>query len=211
VERTNEQWLRDLSEPGAARERALADLGRILRSGLPFALSTWLPRSDPKFDPLVGDVVQETLLKVVDRLHTFEGRSKFTTWAQKIAVRIALSELRRKRWQDRSFDELVAGQNALQVRLAENPQGIDPERAVLQSDMLARVQRIIAQELTEKQRTALLALGVQGMPAEEVARRLGMTRNALYKLMHDARVRLKDRLAAEGLDAGQVLAVFETG
>jgi len=211
VERSNEEWLRDLSEPGAAREQALAELDRILRGGLPFALSTWLPRSDPKFDPLVEDVVQETLLKVVDRLNTFEGRSKFTTWAQKISVRIALSELRRKRWQDRSFDALVAGENALQVRFAGSLQGTDPERAALQADMLAHVQRIITEELTEKQRTALLALGVQGMPAEEVARRLGMTRNALYKLMHDARVRMKDRLAAEGLDAQQVLSAFEAG
>ncbi|NOH03849.1 MAG: hypothetical protein HND47_18735 [Chloroflexi bacterium] len=35
-------------------------------------------------------------------MDTFEGRSLFTTWVHKIAIRIALTELRRKRWRDAS-------------------------------------------------------------------------------------------------------------
>jgi RNA polymerase sigma-70 factor (ECF subfamily) len=57
----------------------------------------------------------------------------------------------------------------------------------------------------------MLAIIVQDMPIEEVARKMGMGRNALYKLLHDARLRLKHRLAAEGLAASEVLAVFEQG
>lgn len=47
-----------------------------------------------------GSKTQETLLRVLDQLDTFEGRSLFTTWVHKIAIRIALTELRRKRWRD---------------------------------------------------------------------------------------------------------------
>jgi RNA polymerase sigma-70 factor (ECF subfamily) len=206
VDRTNETWLQDLGSPGERQEAALRDLGRIIRAGLPYALSTWLPASDPNFDALADDVVQETLLRILDRLDTFEGRSKFTTWANKIAVRIALTELRRKRWQDRSLEGILERAPDGRIVTGRNP---SPERSALQSDLLAHIQGLIDNELTDKQRTAMIALGVQGMPAEEVARRMGMTRNALYKLMHDARKRLKARLADEGLDLDEVMAAFE--
>ena len=75
--------------------------------------------------------------------------------------------------------------------------------------MLARVRRIIEEELTDRQRQALVLLGVQDMPMEEAARKLKTNRNALYKLLHDARLRLKNRLAAEDLSAHEVLSLFE--
>ena len=46
---------------------------------------------------------------------------------------------------------------------------------------------------------------------EEAARRLKTNRNALYKLLHDARLRLKQRLQTEGLTAQEVLEAFEEG
>jgi RNA polymerase sigma-70 factor (ECF subfamily) len=64
------------------------------------------------------------------------------------------------------------------------------------------------EELTDKQRTALTAI-MEGFPLEEAARRLGTNRNALYKMLHDARLRLKKRLEKEGLTPSEVLAVFE--
>ena len=77
--------------------------------------------------------------------------------------------------------------------------------------MLARIRRVIDEELTERQRRALIMLGMQGMPMEEAAKRLKTNRNALYKLLHDARLRLKQRLQTEGLDAQEVLTAFEEG
>ena len=99
-ERTNEQWVAELSGPGEAQEIALSDPRAIIMRGLPYALSKWLKPSDPQFESLSEEVAQDTRLRVLDSLHGFEGRSKFTTWVHKIAVRIALTELRRKRWRD---------------------------------------------------------------------------------------------------------------
>jgi RNA polymerase sigma-70 factor (ECF subfamily) len=67
---------------------------------------------------------------------------------------------------------------------------------------------MLAEDLTERQRRAMMAM-LRGMPLEEIARRMKTERNALYKLLHDARVRLKDRLGREGLTAAEVLALFE--
>jgi RNA polymerase sigma-70 factor (ECF subfamily) len=207
--RTNEAWRNDLSSPGAAQEAALIDLRQVVRDGLPYALSKWISPSDPAFDALVEETTQNTLLRVLDRLHTFEGRSKFTTWVHKIAVHIALNELRRKRWQDVSLQKLVEGESGTPALMEDKAGG--PELASEQSDLADHIMRIINQELSDRQRTALIAIGIHGMPIAEVAHRMDTNRNALYKLMHDARLRLKQRLAEEGLTPDEILKTFGGG
>jgi RNA polymerase sigma-70 factor (ECF subfamily) len=207
--RSNETWITDLRTRGESHEAALADLREIIQKGLPYALSRWLSSDDPLFQPLVEEVTQETLLRVLDQLETFEGRSLFTTWVHKIAIRIALTELRRKRWRDASLDELTENEDAPPpAGLLADPQA-SPERSVERSDMMTRVKRILDEELTPKQREALTLLSLQDMPMEEAARRMKTNRNALYKLLHDARLRLKRRLALEELTPQDLLTAFE--
>ena len=207
--RTNEAWLADLRTNGDVRSKALEDLRLVIQRGLPYALSRWLSPDQPQFSALVEEVTQETLLRVLDQLETFEGRSQFTTWVHKIAVRIALTELRRKRWRDSSLDELTENEDAPPPPglLADSQAG--PEISAERVDMLSRVRRIIEEELTERQRQALILLGVQDMPIEDAARKLKTNRNALYKLLHDARLRLRTRLAKEEIAPHEVLALFE--
>ena len=209
--RTNEQWLADLQAEDPARDIALDDLRAVIAKGLPYALSRWVSPSEPQFEFLVEEVTQETLLRILDRLHTFEGRSQFTTWAHKIAIRIALTELRRKRWRDSSLDELVDNEESPAPESLLEDSSAGPETYVERADMLARVRRVIAEELTDRQREALLLLSVQNIPMDEAARKLKTNRNALYKLLHDARLRLKRRLSLEGLSAQEVLTSFEQG
>jgi RNA polymerase sigma-70 factor (ECF subfamily) len=212
VDRSNEEWLADLKSEGPEKGAALADLRAAIQTGLPYALSNYLSPDNPQFKALTDEVTQDTLLRVLDHLDTFEGRSRFTTWVQKIAVRIALTELRRRRWRDFSLDSLVE----------ENEEGVsfpslmidpapNPDSLTQQSDMLQRVGRLINEELTEKQRQAIVATTIEGVPLEEVARRMNMKRNALYKLLHDARLRLKNRMADEGLTTEDIWAVFDRG
>jgi len=52
---------------------------------------------------------------------------------------------------------------------------------------------------------------LEGMPISEVAWRMGTDQNALYKLLHDARKKLKRQMEASGLSAREVLAVFDEG
>lgn len=207
--RTNEAWLADLRTEGEKRNAALDDLRAIIQKGLPYALSRWLSPAEPQFESLVEEVAQETLLRVLDQLDTFEGRSQFTTWVHKIAIRIALTELRRKRWRDASLDELTENEDIPppQGLLADSQAG--PDISAERADMLARVRRVIEEELTDRQRQALVLLGLQDMPMEDAARKLKTNRNALYKLLHDARLRLRTRLAVEDISPNDVLALFE--
>ncbi len=70
---------------------------------------------------------------------------------------------------------------------------------------------MVDEELTERQREAVVAVMLEGMPISEVARRMGTNQNALYKLLHDARKKVKRRMEADGLSPEEVLAVFEEG
>jgi RNA polymerase sigma-70 factor (ECF subfamily) len=211
TKRTNEQWLTDLRAGGSRREAALADLRADILYGLPYALRDWLSPDDPHFAALAEEVTQETLMRALEHLDSFEGRSQFTTWVHKIAVRVALTELRRRHWKDVSLDSLLESEEG-ERRFAPRAmadRAPEPEIAAEQADLLAHLQAMMREELTAKQLRAMMAVGVKGMPLEEAARRLGMKRNALYKLLHDARLRLKRRLAREGLSAAELLAVVE--
>lgn len=185
---TNAAWLDALRGPRQAD--ALEALRRILVRGLRAALA------GHRAGEMAEDFAQEALLRVLERLDTFRGESRFTTWAQKIAVRIALTELRRLRWKDVSLDEAAGPGEAAPPPPVGGP---DPsERAGLHM-LMAEVKRAMNEALTERQRTALRAVMYGGMPLEEVARRMGTNRNALYKLIHDARLRLRKALERRGI------------
>ena len=210
--RTNQQWIDDLSAPGPERDLALGDLSALLTRGLGYALRSYAKVSQADID----DFVQEALLKVLAALHTFRGESRFMTWAQKIAVHLAISELRRKRWRDVPLMQSKPdGQELDMAALAGDENGYQPqpppqpEAYTLQSAVLVKLRQAIAQDLTERQRQAMIAVGIQGMPLAEVAERMDTNPNALYKLLYDARQNLKKSLVAAGYDAHQVLQAFE--
>ena len=211
-ERTNQQWIDDLSAPGPRHDQALDDLSALLSRGLGYAL-----RSYTKVSPDdIADFVQEALLKVLAALQTFRGESRFLTWAQKIAVHLAISELRRKRWRDVPLMQTKPdGQVLDMAALAGDKDGYQPEPPpqpesyTIQSAVFTKLHQAIAQDLTERQRQAMVAVGIQGMPLAEVAERMETNPNALYKLLYDARQNLKKSLVAAGFDAHEVLQAFD--
>lgn len=207
--RTNYEWLSSLRSQGELQEKALSDLAVIIQNGLPHALSKWIQPNDPRFPSLTQEVTQETLLRVLAQLDSFQGRSRFTTWVYTIAVRIALTELRRAKWREVSLDEIQMGIES-KGELREMPdQSPGIEKSIENKEILKMLQQVILNELTSKQQKALLAVAVQGMPLAEVARRMETERNALYKLLHDARLKLKKYLEKHGLSPLEILAMFE--
>jgi len=202
-ERTNEQWLAELRGPNPGK--ALADLYDLLVRGLKAALGSHGGGVEANF----GDFAQEALIKITGNLDSFRGESRFTTWAQKIAMNVALTELKRRRWRDVSLQDLFVQREAAD----RGPPAIQltPEELALQNMVLGELQRMVDEELTDRQREAVVAVLLEGMPISEVARRMGTNKNALYKLLHDARRKLKRQMQAAGVSPQDVLAAFEEG
>ena len=195
----NDNWVSRLKDTGDARDEAITELRSVLMRGLS---ATCRNRYGNKVQ--AEDVIQETLLKVLDKLDTFEGRSKFTTWALTIAVRIAISEMRRKHFQDVSMDSLLPDNMQFEpVAAAEPSAGSEQEK----SNLLTKLRNLIDTDLTEKQRHAMHAL-LNGMPVEIFAEKTGSNRNAVYKLIHDARVKLRQGFEQAGYKAEDISSVF---
>ena len=192
-----DDWIERLSSAGSERDDAIAELRGILIRGLTRSLSQ---KYGTGIHP--DDVVQDALMKILASLDSFEGRSRFTTWALTIATRIGLSKLRLKHFKDVSLDSMKAGEN-LVVGTTESTVAdqIDRRRIV------EVLQTLIENQLTEKQREATQGL-LDGLPVEEIARRTNSNRNAVYKLVHDARIRLRDGFADYGISADEFNMIF---
>lgn len=193
-------WLGKLRGDAHTREAALEDLRRVLLRGLSHSLAR---RGGG--EAFAEDVVQEALIKIVNSLDTFEGRSKFTTWAMTIATRIGISELRRRSFQNVSLDQ-ITGEDDLKFELAVDSEAT-PARQADREEIVSQLNELIGSQLSEKQRQVVQA-ALSGMPMEEIARRLGSNRNAIYKVFHDARKKLREGFQALGINAADVQAAL---
>ena len=202
-ERTNEQWLAELRGPNSGE--ALADLYNLLVRGLRAALGGYWGGVAAH----VEDFAPEALIKITGNLDSFRGESRFTTWAQKIAMNVALTELKRRRWRDVSLQDLVAGREAADRGPADTQ--LTPEQLAYQNTVLGELSRVVDEDLTDRQREAVVAVILEAMPISEVAKRMGTNQNALYKLLHDARRKLRRHMEAAGFSPQEVLEVFDEG
>ncbi|MFW6348063.1 MAG: RNA polymerase sigma factor [Cyclonatronaceae bacterium] len=205
---SNLQWQKGLAHPP---DRILLEAlrGHLVR-GLRPALSGYVGR---ELEDFIEDTAQDAMLVILAKLNTFRGESRFTTWALKIAVRQGLTELRRKKWQDISLDRpAIASEEGDKTTATERfmrrtaDMAPDPAAQTHEQMMLAKVLKMMNEELSEKQRTAIQSLMIQEMPIVVVAEKMNIKQNALYKLVHDARLKLRKRLAAEGIDLEELYA-----
>ena len=213
-ERTNDQWIDDLTGTPDVQAHALADLRERLQRGVFYYLSR--ERTDlahlahQDLEQMAEDIAQDATLRVMQNLDSFRGDSRFTTWATKIAVRVAISDLRRARYRDFRLEMLTADDELRPAAVVETPgQPPNPERAVERSDVIDRIDAALREALTERQYQALDAVALRGIPLEIVAEQMGTNRNALYKLDHDARRKLRTHLEAQGLSMDYMMKLFQ--
>ena len=188
------EWLRCLHAEGATREDAVARLHALLLRAARFEVARRRPtlphlRGD-ELDDIANEAADDALMSVLRRLDDFRGASRFTTWVYKFALLEAAVKLRKRAWQGREVPlepeswALLSGG------------GLGPDAEAEQSELLSSLQSAIGDVLTPHQRRVLVALALNGVPIDVLADRLGSTRGALYKTLHDARRKLRAYLAA---------------
>ncbi len=193
----NERWLADLRQDGPRRQEAVGRLHDLLLRAARFETArrrptlTSVPGSE--LDDLAVHAANDALVTVLGRLDAFRGASRFTTWAYKFAIYQTSVSLRRRAWQHRE----VLVEPETWPLLPDTAMG--PQHAVEYDDLLAAVREGILTVLTPHQRHVLVALALNGVPIDVLAERLGTTRGALYKTLHDARRKLRAYLVDRDL------------
>lgn len=184
-------WVEALSTSGPEREDALRRLHQLLLRAARrqiFRMHSML--SDTGREEIANQAADEAMVALLGKLSSFEGRSQFTTWAYKFAILQAAVEMRRQAWRDREVP--------LDEGTAVTDRAPSPEQRAEAADLAAAVTAAIDHQLTPHQRRIVVALLVDDVPIDVLADRLGTTRNALYKTLHDARVRLRAHLMTTG-------------
>jgi RNA polymerase sigma-70 factor (ECF subfamily) len=190
------RWLDELRADGATKDAAIARLHAVLLRAARFEVARRRPtlphlRGD-ELDDIALEAADDALMSVLRRLADFRGASRFTTWVYKFALLEAAVKLRKRAWQGREVPLEPETWSLF------SSAGLAPDLEAEQSELLATLQRAIADVLTPHQRRVLVALALNGVPIDVLAERLGTTRGALYKMLHDARRKLRAALDDEG-------------
>lgn len=194
------ELFRALAATGTQREEAISQLRELLFRGVSKSLKG---RYGKSFS--AEDIVQEALIKILGSLGQFHGKSKFATWSMSIAIRIGISELRRKYHAEQSL-ELFSTEDHGVFEVASD-HGSHPDIAQEKHKLLQDFQGLIDHSLTEKQRLVIRAY-LSDFSTDGIANATGLNRNAVYKLLHDARVSLKKGLEASGYSTSEILSLI---
>lgn len=182
-------WVGALSGRSGDRDEAIGRLREMMLRVSRFRLGQ-MGETARLGSQRADEIANDAVVAILDKLDTFEGRSRFTTWAYKFAILHATSTLRREVWRHREVD-LDA--------VPEPTDSVDqPADRAEHAALRTAVRDGIERALTPHQKRVFLALTFQELPIDVVAERFGSTRNAIYKTLHDARKRLKADLNSQG-------------
>ena len=190
-------WLRRLSaSDGAPRVEAERELyARLVRIALAEVnrRSGSTPVTGQELTDVAHQAAGDAMLAILAKLADFRGESRFITWAYRFVILEVSSKLGRHYWRNPPV-ALDTGQwERLPDRL-----GVDPQRHAEAAGILAEVRRVVDDELTPHQRRVFVAIVVDGIPLDALAARLDLRRNAIYKVIFDARLKIRSSLVAKG-------------
>ena len=183
VAATEDAWLAALRGP--QRDAAIGELHALLLRAARFELARRDVAPGDRED-LAMEAADDALMAVLGKLDSFRGASRFTPWAYKVALLEAGVKARRRAWRGReiAIDE---------ERWPEIPdRGLSAHERLEQEELLRALRDAVRTQLTPHQREVFCALALNGIPIDVLAERLGSTRGALYKTLHDARRKLRE-------------------
>jgi len=133
--------------------------------------------------PDAQDLTQEAFIKALQRQDQIKDMEKAGHWLSRIATNTAIDFLRRNgRFATTEIDDVLDPLTA--------PSHETPEALVLRGEQQEYLEEGLSR-LTHRERTALILRDVEGLPAEEVARRLDCGKATVRSHIANARIKLR--------------------
>jgi RNA polymerase sigma-70 factor (ECF subfamily) len=191
------RWVERLRAGGRERDAAIAELRELLLRAARFEVrrrcATLSQIRGGDQEDLAQQSAGDAMVAILSKLDDFRGESQFTTWAYKFALYEAAVKIRKLAWQGKELP--LDAEDWPQV---PDP-GPAPEGEAEVNELLGAIRDEIESSLTPRQRLVLVALALNEVPIDVLAERLETTRGALYKVLHDARKRLRAALVRRGM------------
>lgn len=139
-----------------------------------------------------ASVLQETFLQAYERIHTFRGESKLTTWLYAIGINLSRAALRKS---SRTTVLEEGDLDRLQPRFSRGmyrDAGDDwnPQKLVERDEVLRLVWAAI-DRLPDDYRVVVTLRDIRELPTADVAQMLGISEGAVRVRLHRARQALK--------------------
>jgi RNA polymerase sigma-70 factor (ECF subfamily) len=149
--------------------------------------------SGPELDDIAHQAAADALLAITAKLGQFRGESRFTTWAYRFVIFEVSAKIGRHFWRHPVMPLGAEEWDRLPARF-----GFDPAHQAEWRDLLAALRRAVDTELTLRQREVFVAIVLNGTPLDTLVASSASSRNAIYKMLFDARRKLRAALAANG-------------
>lgn len=196
LDQESAEWLQALGDTGPQREAGLARLHAMLlriAQGEARRRGPRLQITGPELEDLAYQAAADALLAITAKLGQFRGESRFTTWAYRFVILEMSAKLGRHFWCRPDVPLEAEGWDRLPGRF-----GFEPAQESEWRDLLTALRRAVNSELTPRQRKVFVAIVLNDVPLDALVVKLGSNRNAIYKMMFDARRKLRAALVADG-------------
>jgi RNA polymerase sigma-70 factor, ECF subfamily len=190
------RWLRALADAGPAGEVALGQLHELLVRIARAEVARRGPRlriTGPELEDLAYQAAADALVAITGKLRQFRGESRFTTWACKFVIFEVSAKIGRHFWRHPVVPLDAEHWERLPARF-----GADPAHQAEWGELFAALRRAVDTELTPRQREAFVAIVLNDVPLDTLVLSLASSRNAIYKMLFDARRKLRASLVANG-------------
>ncbi|MBI5092430.1 MAG: sigma-70 family RNA polymerase sigma factor [Candidatus Hydrogenedentes bacterium] len=132
------------------------------------------------------DTAQEAFIQAWRKLDTLKDNQKFPGWLYQITRNLSLDQLRRARPESGSLDDVV--------ETAADAGDRDPAHCAERRELQETVHEAV-RSLSEANRLATSLFYINGYSIDEVAEFLEVPAGTVKRRLHDARVKLRERMA----------------
>lgn len=139
------------------------------------------------------DILQETFITVIEKLHSFDGRSSFFTWIYRIATNASLMRLRKKKLVFQQISDDPDFQESVESRVFVD-WSQDPSINIFDRETKSKIDSAI-NKLSDIYRSVFILRDIEGLSIKETSAILNITEENVKIRLRRARQYLRDYLS----------------